>query len=119
MSALNPQTIQELAAELSPEIFTEILRTFRTDLGRLCAEMSAAAAAGQLEEYRRAAHGLAGAAGSVGARTVEALARRSMNRSGGDAVLELLPDVEAAVRAALDELAMIEQGRGQSGTPSG
>lgn len=111
MSALDPQTIQELAAELPPDVFTEILRTFRADLGRLCGEMRVAAAARQPEEYRRAAHGLAGAAGSVGARTLEALARRAMSRAGGEAVLDLLPAIEAAVASVLSELETSEQRR--------
>ncbi|MBO1075766.1 Hpt domain-containing protein [Roseomonas marmotae] len=78
MKAIDPAFVRQLASELPRDAFIGVVRTFQADLARLVQQMVASSAAGEMEAYRRGAHGLAGAAGSIGARRLEELARRAM-----------------------------------------
>ncbi|WP_159996612.1 Hpt domain-containing protein [Roseomonas sp. 18066] len=105
MTALDPDITRQLAEDLPAEVFATVLRTFETDLARLAAQMRGAAEAGDLEGYHRGAHGLAGAAGAIGARRLESLARQAMKPAGGPDPAILLPQLAEAATAALAELA--------------
>jgi HPt (histidine-containing phosphotransfer) domain-containing protein len=105
VSALDPDITRQLAEDLPSEVFATVLRTFETDLARLAAQMRGAAEAGDLDAYRRGAHGLAGAAGAIGARRLEGLARQAMQPSGGLPPAELLPQLALAAEAAVTALA--------------
>jgi len=104
VSAIDPDIAGQLAADLSAADFVRILKTFEADLGRLSAELEAAAGAGRLEEYRRLAHSLAGAAAAVGARRLEQVARIAMDRGNGNDPALLAVRVRQEARAALAEL---------------
>ncbi len=107
MSALDPEVAASLAAELPHDVFVSIVRTFETDLARLGREMVEAAKAADTEGYRRAAHGLAGAAGSIGALRLEALARQAMRRDDTVPPATMLREIGGEAKAALTELALL------------
>ena len=71
----------QLADDLSVEDLRTVLAVFATDVKRLAAKLKAAAAAADLVEFKRVAHGLAGAAGAVGAKALEQACRAAMVRS--------------------------------------
>ncbi len=75
MSALDPTIIGQLEATLGGTELVPILQTFEEDLARLAADYEAAA---DPERARRAAHALAGTAAGIGAKRLEAAARRAM-----------------------------------------
>lgn len=104
MNALDPQVALQLAAELPPDVFAEVAHTFEADLGRLVWEMRQAVLREDAESYRRGAHALAGAAGSIGARVLESLARQAMKPAGPAPTHQHLQEVEAALQATLAEL---------------
>ncbi|PHK95865.1 hypothetical protein CR162_05865 [Pseudoroseomonas rhizosphaerae] len=104
MNALDPQIARQLAEDLPSDVFINVLRTFEDDLSRLAAQMVAAAERGDLEGYRRGAHGLAGAAGAIGARRLESLARQAMNPRDATPPAQLLPQLSLAAQETLREL---------------
>nr|WP_305123449.1 Hpt domain-containing protein [Roseomonas sp. GC11] len=83
------------------------MRTFEADLARLARQIRAAAEGGDLEGYRRGAHGLAGAAGAIGARELEALCREAMRPLPSLCPADLLPRLDVAASEALRELAAL------------
>lgn len=103
MKAIDPEIARQLAAELPHDVFVGVVRTFEADLARLVQQMVDALETGEIESYRRNAHSLAGAAGSIGARRLETLARQAMS-------LDMPPSAAAVqelgneARAALAEL---------------
>lgn len=97
MSALDPDTIGQLAGALPPSELAPILRSFETDLARLARAYEAAAAAADAEAARRTAHALAGTAAGIGARRLEAAARCGMDHAAAD-----LAALAAAIRAEAD-----------------
>ncbi|WP_376095272.1 Hpt domain-containing protein [Roseomonas sp. CCTCC AB2023176] len=107
MSALDPEVARSLAADLPHDVFVSIVRTFEQDLARLVREMVEAAKVSNEDGYRRAAHGLAGAAGSIGAKRLEALAREAMRYDDVMPPAQRLRDIGAEARAALTELAAL------------
>ena len=82
-----PAFAADLAQELPPADYLRVLELFRIDMVRLTGEVEAAARAGRHEALRRAAHGLAGAAGAVGATELDTACRSIMRRK--DAELDL------------------------------
>jgi HPt (histidine-containing phosphotransfer) domain-containing protein len=107
VNALDPATVDGLARQVSPKDFSEILRTFRDDLGRLASRMPEQAAAGAVEELRRTAHALAGTAGAIGARRLDAAARRAMDRNDAMPLAERVAQIEQEAAAALAALAAL------------
>ena len=96
--ALDPDFAAELARELQPADYIAVLKLFREDMLRLVGVIEKAAAANDAVGLRAAAHGLAGAAGSMGAARLEAACRIAMSRH------EVIPDLGAAA-AEIRELA--------------
>ncbi|WP_424136931.1 Hpt domain-containing protein [Roseomonas chloroacetimidivorans] len=113
MNAIDPEVASQLAAELPRDVFVSIVQTFEQDLARLVRQMVDAARADSAEEYRRAAHALAGAAGSIGARTLESLARQAMHPADRTPVQQMILGIGDAAKAALSELSSLaaEPGR--------
>ncbi|WP_426959247.1 Hpt domain-containing protein [Muricoccus radiodurans] len=108
--AIDPEVAGQLAAELPRDVFIGIVKTFEEDLARLVRQMVEAARAGRPEDYRRAAHGLAGAAGSIGAKSLEALARQAMRSDDATPVQQMLTEVGQEARAALTALSALAAG---------
>jgi len=81
-----------------PSVVSELAGIVRTDLGSYARDLQAAYAAGTLEEVRRLAHAIKGAAGNVAARAVCTLAAAIDNglRAGDTAVAAQTPDLVAA-----------------------
>lgn len=94
----------QLADDLSPEDLRMVLSVFRTDVERLTATLSGAAQAGDVAAFRRAAHGLAGAAGAVGAAALEQACRAAMD---GDGAIATAMDAQGAIRAAMAEIGAV------------
>jgi len=100
-----PSFAAQLAEDLSPEDLVLVLGVFRTDVERLTGSLDAAAAASDEASFRRAAHGLAGAAGAVGAAALERACRQAM--AGGDTLASALAEIRGTAVvavAALDAL---------------
>lgn len=76
---VDPEFAAELARDLSQEDFVRVLSLFRQDVEQLTQAIGAAAAAADPQGLRRSAHGLAGAAGAVGAKDLEAACRTVMS----------------------------------------
>jgi HPt (histidine-containing phosphotransfer) domain-containing protein len=89
----------QLAEDLSPEDMRSVLTVFASDVKRLTGNLADAAAAGDVSGFKRVAHGLAGAAGAVGARALEQACRALMVRS------DLAPSQLAASSRATATLA--------------
>lgn len=91
-------TERAFAAQLAEDIGTDgvrmVLGVFATDLDRLLGLLGEATAAGDATAFRRAAHGLAGAAGAVGALALERSCRSAMADS---ATAEKLPEHLAVI----------------------
>lgn len=103
VKAIDPEIARQLAAELPHDVFVGVVRTFEADLARLVQQMLAALTAGDMEAYRRNAHSLAGAAGAIGARQLEAMARKAMNQDA-TAASGTVPALGIEAKAALTEL---------------
>jgi HPt (histidine-containing phosphotransfer) domain-containing protein len=97
----------QLAEDLSPEDVRRVLDVFVTDVRRLVGNLDAAAVVGDVMGFRRVAHGLAGAAGAVGAKSLEQACRAAMGR--GDLDPSTLPSmagkIDLLADSALAELA--------------
>jgi HPt (histidine-containing phosphotransfer) domain-containing protein len=104
MSSLDPDIVAQLAEDLPPEAFAAVLETFAADTVRLIAALEAAHRADDSTAFARAAHTLAGAAGAVGARDLERLARRAMRDSDAADREEALPLAGMHARRAIAEL---------------
>jgi hypothetical protein len=83
-----------LARELSAGDFGRIVESFGQDVLRLTEEMAAGLAAGDRMAVHCAAHGLAGAAASVGAVMLEQVARLGLGK--GACPPDLIPRVRVA-----------------------
>ena len=79
-------------------VVSELAGIVRTDLGGYARNLEAAHAAGKLEEVRRIAHAIKGAAGNVAARAVCTLAAAIDNglRAGDTSAATQTPDLIAA-----------------------
>ena len=79
-------------------VVSELAGIVRTDLGTYAATLAAAHAAGNLEEVRRVAHAIKGAAGNVAAREVCTLASAIDNglRAGQTEAASQTPQLVAA-----------------------
>jgi hypothetical protein len=88
-----------LAAVMPRSELLTIIATFDEDLRRLGGELQAAVAAGDTSAYRRAAHGLAGAAAGVGAKRLEGVARLAMDPNGA----ELPATIAVLIRVEVEE----------------
>ncbi len=93
-------------------MFLGIIRSFEQDLARLVRQMVEAARTDDAEEYRRAAHSLAGAAGSIGARSLEAMARQAMRHDDRTPAQQMILRIGAEAKAALSELSVLARGAG-------
>lgn len=102
---LDAETIAELHEAMSEEAFVELVSTFRDQIDGLTARFSAAAAAGDTGAAERAAHELAGIAGTLGAARLAARARLAMEacRNGAAATLGGLAATMAADGEATGE----------------
>ena len=97
---VDPVFAADLARDLDPEDYARVLRLFRQDVVQLSETITRAAAAGDDTGFRRAAHGLAGAAGAVGAKALEAACRIVM------APRAVIADHNASAREIADLVAV-------------
>ncbi|HWL81339.1 MAG TPA: Hpt domain-containing protein [Roseomonas sp.] len=104
MDVLDPQIGLQLATELPPHVFAEVLRSFEADLSRLVGEMRQTTEKGDLDGCRRSAHALAGTAASIGAQALERLARQALGPAPPSPDREGLREIEDTLRATLDAL---------------
>lgn len=103
VKAIDPEIARQLAAELPHDVFVGVVRTFEADLARLVDQMVDALEAREMDSYRRNAHSLAGAAGSIGARRLEGLARQAMSPEVAPTTAAV-QELGKEARAALAEL---------------
>ncbi|WP_162530651.1 Hpt domain-containing protein [Rhodovastum atsumiense] len=70
-----------LVRDLDAKDVCLVLDVFRNDVLRLTGVLEAAAAMGDVTNFRRTSHALAGAAGAVGAQAFERACRQAMTRA--------------------------------------
>ena len=101
-------------------VVSELAGIVRTDLGSYARDLQAAYAAGTLEEVRRLAHAIKGAAGNVAARAVCTLAAAIDNglRAGDTSVAAQTPDLVAACGRLEREIGEWLETLGQSSVTS-
>ncbi|MDJ0386716.1 Hpt domain-containing protein [Roseomonas sp. E05] len=104
VDVLDPQIALQLAAELPPNVFDEVVRTFAADLSRLTGEMRQAAQRADAEGCRRSAHALAGTAASIGAQALERQARLALGPIPPQAGSQELEEIERILDATLRAL---------------
>ena len=96
----------QLAQDLDPEDLRMVLGVFRQDVERLTGVLDANVTAGDVAAFQRTCHGLAGAAGAVGAAALEQACRIVMTstdlRSADLAARQT--GIRALGAAALDEM---------------
>ena len=90
-----PADFAQLAEDLSPEDVRRVLDVFEADVRRLVGNLNAAATAGDVAGFKRVAHGLAGAAGAVGTKSLEQACRDAMVRR--DLVGTALPAIAGQI----------------------
>jgi HPt (histidine-containing phosphotransfer) domain-containing protein len=93
----------QLAEDLPPEDVRLVLDVFHADVTRLSQVMRVAAAAGDVVNFRRVAHSLAGASGAVGATALEEACRLAMTRA--DIVPATSTEINRLCADTLTELA--------------
>ncbi len=93
----------QLTEDLSPQDLRHVLSVFETDVLRLRAALGAAALADDAAGFRRAAHGLAGAAGAVGAAALEGACRRAMG--GAAPIGDAMAEIDALAGAVMGDIA--------------
>lgn len=103
MTILDQDIVSQLREDMAPEDLARLLGLFRSDVAGALAAIEAAVAGGDETALKRAAHRLAGCAGSVGASALDTAARRMM-AEGLAASGPLVPVVKAAAAAASDAL---------------
>lgn len=79
LPAVDPEVLRQLGEDLMPEDLATVVGHYAVDAEAMLAALRAAALAADEAGWKRAAHRLAGGAGSVGAMAVEAAARRMMD----------------------------------------
>jgi len=94
-----PSFAAQLAEDLGPEDLRHVLDVFGRDVARLTGVLRDAAVGDDAIGFRRAAHGLAGAAGAVGASALEQQCRQAMTQA------ETTPNSLIATMAMIDTLA--------------
>jgi len=111
-----PPPFAELAAELSPEDYRHVLGLLRADVSRLMNDIAQAARADDATAFRRAAHGLAGAAGTVGAEDLAKASREAMAPADTSAwLVGATARLRALAADLLDDIAQAEVGTGPDG----
>lgn len=117
-----PDFAVQLREDLPSEDARHVLSLFAGDLQRLSAAVMAAAQAGQGPALRRAAHALAGAAGAVGAASLEQICRAAMQAISEDKadLAASSQAIEAASILAALALARVQRELStEAGMPSG
>jgi HPt (histidine-containing phosphotransfer) domain-containing protein len=107
VSAIDLAITSRLAADLPRTQYLLILETFEADLDRLAMELEQAAAAGDLDGYRRAAHSLAGTSAAVGASELERAARSGMDPRNTDNPALMARRIRQKTDAAVAALAAL------------
>lgn len=107
-----PADFARLAEDFSPDDVRRVLDVFEADVRRLVANLNAAAAAGDVGGFQRVAHGLAGAAGAVGAKSLEQACRVAMGRAdlGAGNLAAAVAGINRLADAALGDLAAFVSG---------
>ncbi len=105
----------QLLEDIGPAGMRAVAAAFQGDLVRLVAVMSQAQAAGDAEGFRRAAHGLAGAAAAIGAITLERACRAGMAAATPAALPGLMAGIEACAGPAARDVAQMLADLGLSG----
>jgi HPt (histidine-containing phosphotransfer) domain-containing protein len=106
-----PDFAAHLAEELSPEDFIQVLTLVSGDVEQLVASLETAAGAGDADACRAAAHGLAGAAGVVGAEALEKVSRRAMtNRDPAASLTATAAEIRSVANATLRQIAAVLAG---------
>ena len=78
------ETLRHLTTPGEPDVLTEVLQLFLTEVPRRMDRLRNACAAGNIEEVYRAAHSLKGSAGNIGAQRMMGVCRQldEMGRAG-------------------------------------
>lgn len=105
----NSAFVAQLVEDLGVDSVRAVLEVFEKDVRRLTQVLRVAASADDPASFRRAAHGLAGAAGAVGATSLEQAARVNMTRADvrGEQLTSAADEMERLAQTAVAELGAI------------
>ncbi|MEJ8814250.1 Hpt domain-containing protein [Variovorax ureilyticus] len=105
---IDPATFAELQETAGADFVNELVQTFMEEAPAMLQELREALAAGNADDYRRAAHSLKSNSLTFGARTLGAMAREQelggLPTDRSPAPLDALAEEYARVAAALTEL---------------
>jgi HPt (histidine-containing phosphotransfer) domain-containing protein len=103
----DPAFAAQLLEDIGPAGMRAVAAAFQDDLARLVAVMDQARAAGDIAGFRRAAHGLAGAAGTIGATALERACRAAMAATTPAALPGLMAEINACAGPAARDVAQM------------
>ena len=109
---IDPQALERLKEWGGDKLAGQMVRLFLKNSGSRMDQIRQGAQAGDLDEAERGAHSLKSSAANIGAETVRTFATRVESASlekDLESVRRLLPDLEAAFAAAIDELEALEK----------
>lgn len=105
---MDPSVAAELAEVLPKADFARVMTMFLDEMRQVSAEIEIAAREADAVRFGRAAHQLAGAAGSVGAVSLEAVSRRAMTGVHAPAqMVALAVEICRLSQVALTEIARL------------
>ena len=101
--------LRELARDVDPGLFIDILTTFRDDMGKYMAEMQRAIAAGDAVGVKRSAHAIKGASMNTGALSLGGLSAQMEDAAevvNGPVILGLWPQLVAEAQRVQADIAL-------------
>lgn len=110
---IDPQALERLKEWGGDKLAGQMVRLFLKNSGARMDQIRKGADEGELEVAERGAHSLKSSAANIGAETLRTLATRVESASlerDLDTMREIMPELETAYAAVMDELANIEKG---------
>lgn len=105
----------QLLQDIGPAGMCAVAAAFRRDLPSLLAALQQAQTAGNPVGFARAAHGLAGAAGTIGATRLEHACRAAMAAATPATLPGLLAEIQACAGPAAQDVVKMLRDLGLSG----
>lgn len=109
---IDPQALERLKEWGGEKLAGQMVRLFLKNSGSRMDQIRQGAAEGDLDEAERGAHSLKSSAANIGAEVVRTFATRVESASlekDLDGVRRLLPELESAFTAAIEELQTLEK----------
>jgi HPt (histidine-containing phosphotransfer) domain-containing protein len=119
---IDPHALDRLREWGGPKLAAQMVRLFLENSGTRMDQIRTGAESGDMPETERGAHSLKSSAANVGAELLRTLSTRMETAAleeEPEVAKRLLPELEAAYSAAMDELAAIEEEMIRAGAVTG